>query len=156
MMRALTKPRTHENERGAVAVEAAIFLTVVLIPLLLGVITYGMYFWKAQQAQPLATQLPLQSIVGQFNCAQLVDRVKTTVQNALPSISGLFGDQLPLTAIGVTVVNVLPTVGADVSISITLPGASTLGGLLPLPNGGNVVSEATYRLDNVTLTTAGC
>ena len=56
----------------------------------------------------------------------------------------------------VTVLNVLPSVGVDVSISITLPATNQLGGLLPLPNGGNLVSEATYRLDNVTLTTAGC
>jgi hypothetical protein len=146
----------NRGERGAVAVEAALFLSVVLIPLLLGVITYGMYFWKAQQAQPLSQRLPLQSIVGQFNCAQLVDRVKTTVQNALPSVSGLFNGQLPLTDIGVTVVNVLPTVGVDISVSITIPGGTQLGGLLPLPNGGSIVSEAVYRLDNVTLTTAGC
>jgi hypothetical protein len=144
------------GERGAVAVEAALFLSVVLIPLLLGVITYGMYFWKAQQAEPLSQRLPLNSIVGQFNCAQLVDRVKTTVQNALPSVSGLFGNQLPLTDIGVTVINVLPSVGVDISVSIRIDGGGQLGGLLPLPNGGDIISEATYRLDNVTLTTAGC
>lgn len=144
------------GERGAVAVEAALFLSVVLIPLLLGVITYGMYFWKAQQVGPLSQRLPLQSIVGQFNCAQLVDRVKTTVQNALPGISGLFPEQIPLTAIGVKVISVLPTIGVDLSVSITLSGSSDLGGLLPLPNGGAIVSEATYRLENVQLTTAGC
>ena len=145
-----------KDERGAVAVEAALFLSVVLIPLLLGVVTYGMYFWKAQQVAPLSQRLPLDSIVGQFNCSQLVDRVKTTVQNALPGVSTLFGDQLPLTAIGVTVIDVLPTIGVDVSVSIALDGASDLGGLLPLPNAGKIVSEATYRLDNVQLTTAGC
>jgi hypothetical protein len=144
------------GERGAVAVEAALILSVVLIPLLLGVITYGMYFWKAQRVEPLSQRLPLQSIVGQFNCSELVDRVKTTVQNALPSVSGLFGDQLPLTAIGVTVIDVLPTIGVDISVSITLSGGDGLGGLLPLPNGGALISEATYRLENVQLTTAGC
>lgn len=144
------------DEQGAVAVEAALFLSVVLIPLLLGVVTYGMYFWKAQQVAPLSQRLPLDSIVGQFDCSQLVDRVKTTVQNALPPVSGLFNNQLPLTAIGVTVIDVLPTIGVDVSVSITLPGSTDLGGLLPLPNGGNIVSEATYRLENVQLTTAGC
>lgn len=156
MARTMRRTIVGRDEHGAVAVEAALFLSVVLIPLLLGVITYGMYFWKAQRVAPLSQRLPLDSIVGQFDCAQLVDRVKTTVQNALPSVSGLFDNQLPLTDIGVTVINVLPTVGADISVSITIPGSDTLGGLLPLPNGGDVVSEATYRLDNVTLTTAGC
>jgi hypothetical protein len=145
-----------KDERGAVTVEAALLLSVVLLPLLIGVVSFGMYFWKAQQVAPLSQRLPLDSIVGQFNCAQLVDRVKTTVQNALPAVAGLFDNQIPLDAIGVTVLDVLPTIGADVSISITLPGTTTLGGLVPLPNGGNIISEATYRLDNVELTTAGC
>ena len=144
------------GERGAVAVEAAVILSVILMPLLLGVITYGNYFWQAQKAEPLATRLPMESIVGEFNCAQLVDRVKTTVQNALPSVTNLFTGTLPLDAIGVRVVNVLPTVGVDIELTISVPALNTLGGLLPLPNGGSLVSEATYRLSNVKLTTAGC
>jgi hypothetical protein len=144
------------GERGAVAVEAAVILSVVLMPLLLGVITYGNYFWQAQKAQPLATRLPMESIVGEFNCAQLVDRVKTTVQNALPSVTNLFAGTLPLDAIGVRVINVLPSVGVDIELSISVPALNTLGGLLPLPNGGSLVSEASYRLSNVQLTTAGC
>ena len=147
------------GERGAIAVEAALFLSFLVVPLLLGVLTYGMYFWKAQQAQPLSSRLPLDSIVGTFNCAELVDRIKTTVQNALPEVDGLFDGTLPLEDIGVTVVDVLPTIGVVVEVSIEIPVVNTLGplgGLLPLPNGGDLVSEATYRLDNIKLTTAGC
>jgi hypothetical protein len=159
-MSAILRPRRgsrlEKRERGAVAVEAALILSIVIIPLLLGVITYGTYFWQAQKAQPLSARLPLQSIVGLFNCAQLIDRVKTTVQNALPEVSGLFDDELPLTAIGVTVLNVLPTVGVEILVSIEIPAINQFGGLLPLPNGGSLVTEATYRLDNVQLTTAGC
>jgi hypothetical protein len=143
-------------ERGAVAVEAALILTLVMVPLVLGIITYGSYFWQAQKVQPLSARLPMDDVVGEFNCAQLIDRVKTTVQNALPNVDGALNGVLPLTAIGVQVVNVLPTVGVDIALSITLPAANQLGGLLPLPNGGNLLSEATYRLDNVKLTTAGC
>jgi hypothetical protein len=143
-------------ERGAVAVEAALVLTFIMIPLVLGVITYGSYFWQAQKVQPLSTRLPMDDVVGEFDCSQLIDRVKTTVQNALPNVEGAVGGVLPLDAIGVRVVNVLPSVGVDIVLSIQIPVVSQLGGLLPLPNGGNVLSEATYRLDNVKLTTAGC
>jgi hypothetical protein len=138
------------------AVEAALILSFILVPLLLGVLSYGSYFWDAQKVQPLSSRLPLQNIVGTFNCAQLIDRVKTTVQNALPEVTGLIDTDIPLSAIGVRVVNVLPTVGVDVTVSLTLQTSFDLGGLVPLPNGGNIVSEATYRLDNVKLTTAGC
>lgn len=144
------------TERGAIAVEAALVLTFIMIPLVLGVITYGSYFWQAQKVQPLSTRLPMDDVVGEFDCAQLIDRVKTTVQNALPNVEGSVGGVLPLDAIGVQVVNVLPTVGVDILLSIQIPVISELGSLLPLPNGGNVLSEATYRLDNVKLTTAGC
>lgn len=148
--------RRGERERGAVAVEAAFILSVVLIPLLLGVITYGMYFWRAQAAEPLASRLPLVNIVGTFNCAQLVDRIKTTVQNALPEVSGLIDGVLPLEDIGVRVIEVLPTIGVVVEVSIKVGGTDALSGLLPLPNGGALLSEATYRLENIKLTTAGC
>ena len=144
------------TERGAIAVEAALVLTFIMIPLVLGVITYGSYFWQAQKVQPLSQRLPMDDIVGEFDCAQLIDRVKTTVQNALPNVDGALNGVLPLSAIGVQVVNVLPTVGVDIVLSIQLPAVTQLGGLLPLPNGGNLLSEATYRLDNVKLTTAGC
>jgi hypothetical protein len=153
------RARAQRGERGAVAVEAGLLLTFFVIPLLLGILTYGMYFWKAQKAEPLSSRLPLDDIVGTFNCAQLVDRVKTTVQNALPEVSGLFSGALPLEDIGVTVVSVLPTVGAIVNVSIHVPALNSLGGLgaiLPLPNGGDIVSESTYRLDNIKLTTSGC
>ena len=150
------RDRRDKDERGAVAVETGFILSVVLIPLLLGVITYGMYFWRAQSAEPLASRLPLVNIVGTFNCAQLIDRIKTTVQNALPEVSGLVGDEIPLTAIGVRVIEVLPTIGVVVEVSIKVSGGDVLGGLLPLPNGGALVSEATYRLENIKLTTAGC
>ncbi|MGY2875439.1 hypothetical protein ACVW00_002629 [Marmoricola sp. URHA0025 HA25] len=144
------------TERGAAAVEAGLVISFFLIPLVLGIISYGSYFWQAQKVEPLSSRLPLQNIVGTFNCAQLIDRVKTTVKNALPSITGLVDSDLPLSAIGVTVVDALPTVGVDVSVSIGLQTSFDLGGLVPLPNGGKLLSEATYRLDNVKLTTAGC
>jgi hypothetical protein len=149
-------PERSRRERGSVAVEAGLFISFVIAPLLLGVLTYGSYFWQAQKVGPLTSRLPLEDIVGTFNCAQLIDRVKTTVKSALPSITGLVGSDLPLTAIGVTVVDVLPTVGVDITVSLQLQSSFDLGGLVPLPNGGALLSEATYRLDNVKLTTAGC
>ena len=146
----------HREERGAAAVEAGLFISFILVPLLMGIITYGSYFWQAQKVEPLSSRLPLQDIVGTFNCAELIDRIKTTVQSALPSVSGLVGDDIPLSAIGVSAIRALPTVGVDVTVSIGLQSSFDFGGLIPLPNGGQLVSEATYRLDNVKLTTAGC
>jgi hypothetical protein len=144
------------SERGAAAVEAGLVISLFLIPLVLGIITYGSYFWQAQKVEPLTSRLPLQNIVGTFNCNELIDRIKTTVKSALPSITGLVGTDLPLSAIGVSAIRALPTVGVDVTVSLGLHSPFDLNGLIPLPNGGQLLSEATYRLDNVKLTTAGC
>lgn len=153
-LRHLLRRRRATGERGAIAVEAAVLIGFVLIPLMLGVISYGSYFWQAQRVSPLASRLPLDGIVGQFTCAELVDRVKTTVQSALPQIDGLTGP-LPLSSIGVQVVDVLPTIGVDIKVSISVPLTGSLS-LFPLPGGGNLLSDASYRLDNVQVSTTSC
>jgi hypothetical protein len=143
-------------QAGAAAVETALVLSAVVLPLLLGVLTYGQYFWQAQHVDLYQPRLPEASIVGTFTCAELVDQVKATVQGALPAVQGATGNVLPLSDIGVQVLDVLPTVGATVKVSVSVPVDTSLGGLVPLPNGGNVLTEATYRLDNVALTTSSC
>jgi hypothetical protein len=142
------------TERGAAAVEAALVCSFVLIPLLLGVLLYGSWFWQAQKVDPLASRLPVDGVSGTFSCAELVDQVRTTVANALTADS--LGVSVPAEAIAVEVVNVLPDVGAYVHVTIDVPASEQLGGLLPLPNGGSLVSEATYRLNDVVVTTSSC
>jgi hypothetical protein len=43
-----------------------------------------------------------------------------------------------------------------VTVSVRVPVAEQLTQLLPLPGAGSTVSEASYRLDNVVLTTESC
>lgn len=142
------------TERGAAAVEAALVCSFVLMPLLLGVLLYGSWFWQAQKVDPLASRLPVDGISGTFSCEELVNQVRTTVANALSSDS--LGVSVPAEAIAVEVVNVLPDVGAYVHVTINVPASEQFGGLLPLPNGGSLVSEATYRLNDVVVTTSSC
>lgn len=127
----------------------------LLMPLLVGILYYGNYFWQAQKVDPLAARLPMDGVVGTFSCEQLVDRVKDTVLANLSAIDGSLGD-LGLADVAVRVVDVLPTVGALVTVSVRVPVADQLTDLLPLPGAGSTVSEATYRLDNVVLTTTSC
>ena len=44
-------------ERGVAAVEAGL-VTTVLMPLLVGVLVWGNYFWHAQKVEPYAARLP--------------------------------------------------------------------------------------------------
>lgn len=56
----------------------------------------------------------------------------------------------------VEVVRVLPAVGAEVSVTVLLPAVDLLNGLIPLPDGGVLASEASYLLKNVVVTTGVC
>ena len=76
--------------------------------------------------------------------------------NAAGSLSDSLGDPLRLGRDRRDVVDVLPTVGVDVQVSINLCRARPARrACFRFQDGGNVLSEATYRLDNVDLTTAG-
>lgn len=153
------------SEKGAASVEAAITVTTILAPLLVGVLFWGNWFWQAQRVDPLAAGVPVNGIVGTFSCDELVDQVKTTVVdnlNANPVVLNATDPatgqplQLSLSDVAVEVVKVLPTVGAYVTVRVNLPAVDSLGGLVPLPDGGALASEATYRLDNVVVTSESC
>jgi hypothetical protein len=134
------------------AVEAGLVSTV-LMPLLLGVLVYGNYFWHAQKVDAYAARIPAGVIQGSgLTCEQLVDRVKATVVANVNELAE--STPIDATDVAVQVVEVLPTVGAVVQVSVSVPVASTLASLLP--NGGAVVTESMLRLDDVTLTTTSC
>jgi Flp pilus assembly protein TadG len=139
-------------ERGAAAVEAGLVSTI-LMPLMVGVLVYGNYFWHAQNVDAYAARIPTGQVSGsQLTCQQLVDRVKQTV---LDNIDGLHADApIQLADITAEVVQVLPTVGAVVHVSVRVPVATTLSSMLP--NGGAVVTDTLLRLDDVTLSTSSC
>jgi hypothetical protein len=83
-------------------------------------------------------------IIGSFTCEELVDRVKTTVAENAAAASLPVGTE----AVAVDVVEALPTVGAVVDVSVTLPP----------PEGSEdaVVTEATSKLENVSVSTESC
>lgn len=146
------------SERGAATVEAALVICMLLLPLLLGTIGYGNYFWRSQQVGPMSTGLPLDELVGTYPCSQLVGDLTDTVLRNLPEPYGTGIDDdgdLDANDITVEVVRALSPIGAEVSVAVELPPADLLNGLVPLPNGGALVSESTYRLQNV-VTTGSC
>lgn len=151
----MRRRRASDWERGAIAVEAALVLTFVLVPLLLGVIQYGSWFWRAQDVSNYEPRIPSGGVSGRFSsCAELVDRVKSTVQGILPDVGGSTG-LVPLSDITVDVVDVLPTVGVVVRVGVEVP-VDGLVSLIPLPNDGRVLTEFTARLDDVTVATESC
>lgn len=137
------------EQRGAVAVEAALVLSFFVIPLLLGVLTWGEYFWRAQKVDTHAPRIPAGMLVGTFSCDSLVSEVKTTVAGTATDLD----PSLPVSTSDVTVsvIEQLPEVGVVVRVSVRTSVVSSVTSLVPLPNGGDVVTDFTQRLDDVVI-----
>jgi hypothetical protein len=119
-------------------------ISFFLIPTLVGVLTLGERLWHAQKVAPYEPRIASSQIIGRFTCAELVDRVKTTVVNNAAAANTTIGTG----DVVVQVVEALPTVGAVVDVSVTLPP----------PDGGDtpLVTGATSKLENVSVTTETC
>lgn len=147
--------RSRRRDDGAVAVESALVLSVILAPLLIGVLTYGFYFWQAQKVPLLDPNMDQSGIVGELCEAELVSRVKAAALTAVTNVDDTGALPVALDDITATVLSAVPNgLGVDVSVSITTTIGE--GSFLPLPNGGNVTKDVFLRLQNVKLKTAGC
>jgi hypothetical protein len=140
------------SQRGAAAVEAGL-ITTFLMPLMMGVFVYGNWFWQLQDVPGLTARAPYGSIQGsQLSCQGLIDRVEATVVANAATVGGA----IPVDAddVTVTILQVLPVVGAIVKVEVSAAIDSSFTGILP--GGGEVHSETTVRLDNVTLNVPSC
>lgn len=144
------------RDRGAAAVEGALLTAFVLVPLLLGVMQYGFYFWKAQKVELIDLDIPQQQITGIYCTeAALLQEVQNLLNGNLSTIAGNL--DVPSSAVALTssIVETLD-VGVVVELSLDVDLLNGVTGLLPLPGVGNVVRETTVRLQNVRIDGTSC
>lgn len=134
--------------------EAALVVSLLLFPLLLGVLAWGDYFWRAQRVDTLAPAVPEGDVAGTFSCRALQDEVASTVVSVVNGLHPEVGD-IDLSEVVVTLLEVSPDVGVTVAIHIEV-GAGGLASLIPLPGGGGLVTDFTQRLDDVRLSDQVC
>jgi hypothetical protein len=133
-----------KDQRGAVVVEAAIVIAFFVLPMLVGVLTYGSRLWQAQKYDPYEPRIYASQVVGSFtDCLGLIDRVKNTVVN---NISGL-GVPIDPTWVSVAVIDIDPT-GVLVDVTVSVPSADG--------SGSPVVLRSATRLENVSLGVSSC
>ena len=147
------RPR-RPSEHGAAAVETGLVVSVILIPLILGVLQWGDYFWKAQQVDTVTPGVPVGELAAAFTCQGLKDQVATTVAAVVSSLDGSLA--IDASDITVTVIEVLPDVGVTVQVHIEVPATNGLADLIPLPEGGAIVTDFTQRLDDVKVSDLTC
>lgn len=143
------------TSRGASAVEAALVMGVFLLPLLLGVLQWGDYFWRAQRVDTLSPAVPTGAVAGTFTCTGLRAAVAASVVSV---VNGLDPEAGPIAvdAVTVTVLEMLPDVGVTVEIHLDVPVAGGLASLLPLPGGGALLTDFTQRLQDVRISDLTC
>lgn len=141
-------------DRGAAAVEAGLVVSVILIPMVVGVLQWGDYFWKAQQVDTVTPGVPVGELADSFTCQSLKDEIAATVSAVVNGLDPSLG--LDASNVTVTVVEVLPDVGVTVNVHIEVPAADGLADLIPLPGGGAIVTDFTQRLDDVTVSDVTC
>jgi hypothetical protein len=137
-------------------VEAALMISVLLMPLMLGVFYYGYFLWKAQSQPLLDPNVDQAAFVGEICGGELLARVSQAVLVTAENLDD--GTRLPikLQDVTATVVSAVPSgLGVDIRVSISAPVLQEKLSFLPLPNNGRIVSDAFIRLENVRLKT-GC
>lgn len=147
--------RDRRGARGASAVEAALVISLLLFPLLMGVLAWGDYFWRAQRIDTLAPAVPEGDVAGTFSCRALQDEVASTVVSVVNGLHPEIGD-IDLSEVVVTLLEVSPDVGVTVAIHIEVGAVNGLASLIPLPGGGGLVTDFTQRLDDVRLSDQAC
>jgi hypothetical protein len=143
------------DDDGAAAVESALVLSVVLAPLLMGILTYGYYFWQAQKVPLLDPNIDQAGIVGELCEGELLTRVRAAALTAVTAVDDTGALPVTLGDITATVVSVVPD-GLGVNVTVSVTTSIGEGSFLPLPNDGNVTKDVLMRLQNVTITTSGC
>lgn len=129
-----------ERERGAVAVEFALVFCFLLIPLTLGVIDYGWYFYSTQSTSSAARETARRLSVGDCTGANEARNFARS-QSGFP---GLVLDYGSTTALD----NTLPSVGSTLRVKVTFD--AKLVGLIPLPNGGAISKTHEARVEDST------
>lgn len=133
-----TSHRSPRRERGAVAVEFALVLPLLLL-LVFGIVQYAYYFFQQQQGAFAVREAARQLAVGQISCSELGTFVGDRVSGASAQVS-------------VTATNPVQT-GDNLAVTVQFPAADFNFPLIPFPDSPVVSEVAETRVENTTSST---
>ena len=143
-MRVLVRPpRRRAAEDGAAAVEFALIFSLVLVPLLLGMLQYGWYFYASQVTGSAARETARRLTVG--DCQGGTSPTKATqfarTQSGFKDLTLSYGPTSNTTS------NALPAVGQVVRVTAQSDGA--IINFFPLPADGQITRTVDARVEDV-------
>jgi Flp pilus assembly protein TadG len=128
------------DQRGAAALEFGLIAGLIFIPLVLGIIQYGWYFYVAQTTGGAASHVARRLAVGDcWTGTEAADFVKAEV-GSNPNGTTLVKDPTANTAAEIGITQVTVTVTADAGVI----------GFWPMPNNGVVTREVKAMIEDTT------
>ena len=139
MFARLRKLRNRREQRGAAALEFGLIVGTILIPLLIGVIQYGWYFYVAQTTGGAATHVTRRLAVGDcWGSGQALAFVKSEVaSNPAQTTLALTPTSNSSAVIGTT------------QLTVTVTADGDLVGFLPMPNGGTITRTVSTMVEDI-------
>jgi Flp pilus assembly protein TadG len=139
--------RRKKDQSGAAALEFGLIVGTILIPMLLGVIQYGWYFYVSQTAGGAATHITRRMAVGDcWGTGQALAFVKNEVaSNATQTTFAVAVSPPSPTA----TTNTTAVIGAT-QLTVTVTADGDLMNFLPMPHGGTITRSVSTMIEDTT------
>ena len=135
----------NRRERGAAALEFGLIVGTILIPLLLGVIQYGWYFYVAQTTGGAATHVTRRLAVGDcWGSGEALAFVKSEVASK-PADTTYDITVSPPSPTSTT--NTTAAIGST-QLTVTVTSKADLVGFLPMPHGGRITRTVKTMIED--------
>ena len=140
MSTAFNRSRDRHTQSGAAALEFGLIVGTVLIPLLLGIIQYGWYFYVAQSTGGATTHVARRLAVGDcWGSGQALAFVKNEVAS-----------DKNLTTLAVTPTSNASAVIGATQLTVTVTSDGDLMSFFPMPNGGTITRSVSTMIEDTT------
>jgi Flp pilus assembly protein TadG len=140
-----TRSGARKSQSGAAALEFGLIVGTVLIPLVLGIIQYGWYFYVAQTTGGAATHVARRMAVGDcWGSGQALSFVQNEVASAQATFAVDVSPPAPTSTTNTTAV-----IGST-QLTVTVTSKGDLVGFLPMPNGGTVSRTVRTMIEDTT------
>ena len=148
--RSASTRRPSRDEAGATAVEFALVFSVVLVPLIMGLLQFGWYFYTAQVAGSAARETARRLAVGDCRTAGEARSYAATQANLSSAAAGSLALTFGTPAAAGAVTSAVPAPGQTMRVRLELDDDVQLFEFLPLPYDGTIVRIVDTRVEDDT------
>jgi Flp pilus assembly protein TadG len=141
------RSRKRRSESGASALEFGLIVGTILIPLLLGVVQYGWYFYVSQTTGAAATHVARRMAVGDcWGTNQALNFVKSEVASNPNQTTFAIAVSPPAPT---ATTNTTAVIGAT-QMTVTVTADGDLIGFIPMPNNGTITRSVKTMIEDTT------